>query len=228
MGDRRWSAVRRRASRVSQLSRALTLASAHSRIAIPTTMSRVERPPVVCAAIGIPVQCLVRLRARLRAASEALRADFAARRVGVRVRCVTQVVATQAFAWGGEGQHDLIAEQQVVGSRSGGVDPARRLRLYAAERSQVFEFGAGGVGVEPGLDAVAVLLDRVRADHHVVWVGGGRVHRRHRSSPHGARTVGGFAADGISVRRVFGGCRNARQAGAADVRRIEIVLAERR
>ena len=88
---------------MSQLSRALTLASAHSRIAIPAMMSRVECAPVVCAAIGILVQCLVRRRARLRAVSEALRADFAARRVGVRVRCVTQVVATQASAWGARG-----------------------------------------------------------------------------------------------------------------------------
>ena len=88
---------------MSQPSRAVTLASAQSRIAIPSTRSRVECPPVVCAAIGIVVQCLVRRWARLRAASEALRADFAARRVGVRVRCVTQVVATQASAWGARG-----------------------------------------------------------------------------------------------------------------------------
>ena len=62
---------------------------------------------------------------------------------------------------GGEGQHDLLAEQQVVGGRSGGVDPARRVGVDAAERAELLEFGAGAIRVEPGLDAVAVLLDGV-------------------------------------------------------------------
>ena len=64
----------------------------------------------------------------------------------------------------------------------------------------LLELGAGGVRIEPGLDAVAVLLDGVRADDHLLWIGGGLTAdtvARHKAPPPWWM----LAADGISVFR---------------------------
>ncbi len=70
----------------------------------------------------------------------------------------TQVVATQPSPCGWEWECEGIAEHEVERCRLGGVHPRRFDRGDLADRYKLCELGAGGVWVEGGLDATAVLV----------------------------------------------------------------------
>ena len=113
-----------------------------------------------------PLQDRARRCARLRAASEALYADFASRRLGVNVRLRDAGPRHPAPRVRQQRQHDRIADQQVVRRRVGGAQPCRFPRGDLAHRTQPLELAAGRVQVQPRFDPVPAALGGVHADRH--------------------------------------------------------------